>query len=341
MNSKLERDLLKKTEKGLLKKNRPFNIFKTETIQEKKARELRELIHLNKINYNSIESSISNNDLGASTLLKSFYDFNVFTAINKNIVYNFNNNKIKLIKNIENILNDAFYSMKSLISRPVFEISAKKIIIHLFFFLKNYRRKINKKNRNNYIRRNFNKFNSKKNINKDKLFKKLNFKFKRHYDRYTFFNKFDKLLKFLAQILSKYLKKTVEFDLIRIHYPINDSHILAKSIGILGNKIRRRFKYFVNSSFKSANINNPSNFNLKKKMNKSLLHNASSSITGIKMKLGGRLLAQKIVPRFTSQTFQEGSLTRSNASIVTSSRFTQKNRKGTYSITVSIGHRFF
>ena len=76
-------------------------------------------------------------------------------------------------------------------------------------------------------------------------------------------------------------------------------------------------------------------------LKKSRISILPSFLTGIKIRLGGRLLSQKVVPRFTVQTFQEGSLTRSNANIVTSSRFTNKNRKGTYSISVSIGHRFF
>ena len=59
------------------------------------------------------------------------------------------------------------------------------------------------------------------------------------------------------------------------------------------------------------------------------------------MKLGGRILAQKIVPRFTSQTFQEGSLNRGITNFVNTSRFTSKNKKGSYSITISMGHRFF
>ena len=61
----------------------------------------------------------------------------------------------------------------------------------------------------------------------------------------------------------------------------------------------------------------------------------------MRMKLGGRILAQKIVPRFTSQTYQEGSLTRSNTNFVSTSRFSGKNRKGAYSITISMGHKFF
>ena len=73
-------------------------------------------------------------------------------------------------------------------------------------------------------------------------------------------------------------------------------------------------------------------------MKKSIRHNASSSITGIRMKLGGRILAQKIVPRFTSQTFQEGSLSRGITNLVSTSRFTSKNKNGAHRITIDMSH---
>ena len=56
----------------------------------------------------------------------------------------------------------------------------------------------------------------------------------------VFYNKFN----FISLILSKLFKKDVEFELIKIYYPVNESFILAKSIGLLGQKLRKRFKYF-------------------------------------------------------------------------------------------------
>lgn len=360
-----------------------FNILIEKSLKRDKANKKREYLILKKQRRNKTSFDAQKNipylnryRLGVSSLLKSIYNFDVFLAKSQKIVYTFNRSKVKLIKNLENILHDAFSSMSSLISRPVLEITGSKIIIHLFFFFKNIRRnkKFLRKRAKNFFNKNntnlrskkimtssgslqskgpnkFKNLTSQRNKNlltslgsqkKSKFFKKQNKRYRgRFFRKLRFLQRYTQVLGYLAQILSKYLHKNVQFELIKLHYPINESHILAKSIGILGNKIRRRFKYFVNASFKSAKIDNPSNYNRKRNINKSFLHNASSSITGIKMKLGGRILAQRIVPRFTSQTFQEGSLTRSNASFVTSSRFTNKNRKGTYSITVSIGHRFF
>lgn len=321
----------------VLKKENNKGLWTTKPVLQETSKKLNNFLRAN-INYKLLNSNYPNYNIEVSKLLKSFFVFNVFLAKSQNIVYNFNKSQEKVLSSLESILNDTFRSMKALISRPILEINGQKIIIQLFFFFKNIT--------NNRFRKNHSiKFNKKNNNKKNTLMNLFNNKFNPNLTQQSNNNSFLEMnkikLEFLAQILSKLLKKNVEFELIRLHYPINESQILAKSVAILGNIIRRRFKYFVNASFKSANIINPTNYNLNRKMKKSLIHNASTSITGIRMKLGGRILAQKIVPRFTSQTYQEGSLTRTNASIVTSSRFSSKNRKGAYSITVSMGHKFF
>lgn len=331
--------------------NKSFDILREETIAEIKSIKEHKLISAHKRYYTRLHPKLKDFSTEVSSLLKSFYTLDVFRAKSQSVVYNYNKQNKKLIKNIESILHNCFSSMRSLISRPILEITANKIIIHIFFFLSsksNFSSALSLRKTNGAKGRFNNRLNSNSSLalgtriegNKRNKFLRLRFK----ENKYTKINflKFNKnLLELLLQILSKYLKKNVELDLTRLHYPVNEGFVLAKAIGILGNKFRRRFKYFVNASFKSAKIDNPNNYNLKRDNQKSLRHNASSSITGINMKLGGRILAQKIVPRFTSQTFQDGSLTRTNANIVTSSRFTSKNRKGTYSISVSIGHRFF
>ena len=130
---------------------------------------------------------------------------------------------------------------------------------------------------------------------------------------------------------------------------------MANTIGLLSKNIRNRFRSLVDKTFNFSKIKNPSIL-----QNRGLLHQKffgieaattkqknkrisilPSFLTGIKIRLGGRLLSQKVVPRFTVQTFQKGSLARSKANIVTSSRFTHKNKRGTFSITVSVGQGFF
>ena len=64
-------------------------------------------------------------------------------------------------------------------------------------------------------------------------------------------------------------------------------------------------------------------------------------LTGINLKKGGRLLTQPIIPRLTTKIMQKGSIKRANTDIVTTSRFTGKNKRGAFSITVTMGYKFF
>ena len=260
--------------------------------------------------------------------------FNSDIATSQYLVYSFNNSSASCSKknlvpaNIVSILKNSFYSMYSIISKPVLDITPNKIIISLFFFLGAGRGRSKTKN--------------KRQIGSSGP-KNLKFLSSNHNQ-----------LQFLCSNLSKYLKKPVELELIRLYYPYNESQILANTIGLLSKNIRNRFRSLVDKTFNFSKIKNPSIL-----QNRGLLHQKffgieaattkqknkrisilPSFLTGIKIRLGGRLLSQKVVPRFTVQTFQKGSLARSKANIVTSSRFTHKNKRGTFSITVSVGQGF-
>lgn len=64
----------------------------------------------------------------------------------------------------------------------------------------------------------------------------------------------------------------------------------------------------------------------------------NSFLSGMNIRLGGRLMTQSIRPRFTTQSMQNGSLARVKVDFVDKSRFTGKNKRGTFSFTVSISH---
>ena len=65
--------------------------------------------------------------------IKSVFKFNSEVANNNTIVYNFNNN-LKKFK-LTSILENSFFSMNRLISKPVLNIKPNKVIIHLFLYL--------------------------------------------------------------------------------------------------------------------------------------------------------------------------------------------------------------
>jgi hypothetical protein len=297
--------------------------------------------HLSNKNKNNITIKKTNNnkinlkfnkcsDNKISKLLKSLFKFNKDLASFQYYVYNFNSSNNKFLKNITSILNFSFVSMSSLISRPVLKISANKIVIHLFYYVKQLTAKKKRLNRKlRYRMRSKLRFILNSN-------KKNRFKYYNNYNNKYFLKNNIKQLKFLAYNLSKILKKPVTLDLVRLHYIFNDSQILAKSIGLLSNRMRKSFFSITQNTFRKANILNP--FKIKILPNNQIL---PSFTTGIKVKFAGRLTRGRIIPKKTVKLAQEGALARRKANFVTTSRFTKKNKRGIFSVTVSVGHAFF
>ena len=219
---------------------------------------------------------------------------------NNTIVYNFNNNIKKY--NLTSILENSFFSLDRLISKPVLNIKPNKVIINLFFYLN-------------------------KNI--------ANIKFKNRLVRILKSKSLQ--LQVLCSLLSKKLKKPVELQLIRLHHPSLESNILANTIGYIAKNSRKTFRVIMLKLFKSTQIRK---FNAFK-----YIYNINTfkptALVGIRIKLGGRLLSQKIVPRFTSRTIQRGNLGKTKADLITTSRFTNKNKRGAFSFTITMGHKFF
>jgi hypothetical protein len=138
------------------------------------------------------------------------------------------------------------------------------------------------------------------------------------------YNKLENLVK----LLSKLFNKPVELELIRIYSPQNESNILANLIGILSNFIK--FRYIHMKLFKVSKIK----FNKKRFNNKKI----PSFLSGIYLKLAGRVLTQKIQRRVKSKVIQKGSLTRTRAELININRFINKNKRGVFSITIKTGH---
>jgi len=160
------------------------------------------------------------------------------------------------------------------------------------------------------------------------LFYYLNkFDFKKNF----LLNNNDKLQS-LCLILSKIYKKPVELELDRLHYPYYDSNILSNMIGLISNIVKLRF--IIKKLFKIAKIKKSNNF-----INKYSI--IPSYLSGFKIRVAGRLLTQRVVPRLTVKTIQRGTLARGKAQYVDSARYTNKNKRGSFSITVTMGHIFF
>lgn len=139
-------------------------------------------------------------------------------------------------------------------------------------------------------------------------------------------------LQSLCLNLSKIYKKPVELELDRLHYPYYDSNILSNMIGLISNIVKLRF--IIKKLFTIAKIKKTNKF-----INKYSI--IPSYLSGFKIRVAGRLLTQRVIPRLTVKTIQRGTLARGKAKFVDSARFSNKNKRGSFSITVTMGHIFF
>ena len=155
-------------------------------------------------------------------------------------------------------------------------------------------------------------------------------------DEYSKFLNSDntKILEILSANLSKFYNKKVHFDLIRISKPYLETNILANFIARYCELRSKTFRRVTNKIFSFSRIKNTKFQNFE---SNGIIPNF---LTGINIKLAGRLYGQNIVPRRTVKITQRGSLTRSNTDFISKSRFTGINKRGTFSITTTIGQKF-
>src|SRR6266550_1726135 len=280
-----------------------------------------------------------------------------YNMINKNIYiyysniigFNFINENNKLFKNIYKLLAYSFKSMFCLISKPVFLITPDKIIIQLFYYLfipnilkakKFYN--IVKKNRKKNLR--FYLIWKKRNRNRKRLYRKIR-KFRvntrvklRKLYLYNITKIFPNKFQNLCEILSNLFKKSIEFNLIRLHYPYNDSNILANLLAIFINRIKLRIiakRLFGKAVIKYKTNNKSSSNNVNK------LKIIPAFLSGINIKVAGRLLNNNKVPRKTVKTVRRGAVSKGKINYLDVARSSNKNKRGAYSITVSSGQKFF
>ena len=248
---------------------------------------------------NSISNVSSNKNLIFSTseLISSIGSFDPLYGYNKNIMFTFNKkNTYKFLKNRKNIatiFKSAFSSMDSLISKPFFSIKPNLLIIDLFFFWKPLYA-FNKKSK--------------------------------HYSKFSII--FERELKFLSLLITKYIKSNTNLNLTRTYYPYNDSNIFAYFLGSLSfffsyiRLIRRVFHKL------NMRINKRKNFRLN-------YRNIPSVVTGMEINFAGRMLNSKAKKRVKDQNMILGSLARKNSYLKTSSNFTSKTKGGAFNIAIT------
>lgn len=145
-----------------------------------------------------------------------------------------------------------------------------------------------------------------------------------------FLNIYNHKLKFLSQLLSKIFNRSVQLELIRLHYPFYDPNIIVNLLSYFAENIKIR--RLLGKIYKSALITKPT-ANIQRKRFSVI----PGYLTGLTIKFAGRFPTQKIVPRKTVKTEKIGSLARKKAVLVETARFSNKNRRGSFSISVSTG----
>jgi hypothetical protein len=141
--------------------------------------------------------------------------------------------------------------------------------------------------------------------------------------------KFEKL----CEVLNSIFNKPVELDLIRLHYPYNDSNILVRLIAFMINKVQLR--RITRRLFNKAVIKS-----IKKINNKDKVNIIPAFLSGMTIKVAGRLMKYRVVPRKTVKLIQRGSSSIGKINYSDVSRYTNKNKRGSFSITIKSGQNF-
>ena len=142
--------------------------------------------------------------------------------------------------------------------------------------------------------------------------------------------KFEKL----CEVLNSIFNKPVELDLIRLHYPYHDSNILVRLLAFMINKMKLR--RITRRLFNKAVVKS-----IKKINNKDQVNIIPAFISGITIKVAGRLMNYKVIPRKTVKIVRKGSSSMGKVNFSDVSRYTNKNKRGSFTITIKSGHNFF
>lgn len=162
---------------------------------------------------------------------------------------------------------------------------------------------------------------------------------------------YQKKFKLICAILSKKFNKPVELQLIRLHHPYHDSNILVNLLSLNIKNKRKKARVAIQKIFNKKPVKNLNDPNLK---NSALLTAESLArgakvtgkiipafLSGLNIKIAGRLMGEPIIPRITTKIFGKGASATGKVNYLDVARITKKNRKGAYTIKITSGQNFF
>jgi ribosomal protein S3 len=149
-------------------------------------------------------------------------------------------------------------------------------------------------------------------------------------------------LKKLIKILSNLLNLKVELQLNNLKYPYHDSTILAKLIAFNANN--KRFTSLMSIIYKKASIitknlrtykHNIDYFDIISGSKNLKIHKTVPTVlSGLKVKISGRLITQRVIPKKTISKIEKGGFRKTKKTIVDYATFTNKNKRGSYTVKV-------
>jgi hypothetical protein len=290
---------------------------------------------------------------------------------NSNYYANTVNNAI--IKNTYKLLFLFFKSMYCLISKPIIKYTNDKVTIQLFYYLNIPKKKIfrlfsilylnsiknkwllNKNNKKSIYNLNSRtrRLSSDPRVSRSKsssLFirwkvRKAISRFKNKNNKNILFNlrKFDltkvfgfsNKFKLICEILSNMFNKPVELQLTRLHHPYHDSNILVNLLALNIKNKRKKANWAIKKVYSKNQIkdlNDPALTQIK---------NIPAFLSGLNIKIAGRLMREPIIPRITTKLFEKGASATGKVNYLDVASITRKNRKGAYTIKVTSGQNFF
>jgi hypothetical protein len=157
--------------------------------------------------------------------------------------------------------------------------------------------------------------------------------------------------KLICAILSNKFNKPVELQLIRLHHPYHDSNILVNLLSLNIKNKRKKARVAIQKIYNKKPVKNLNDPNLKK----TALPTAESLalpkagtgklipafLSGLNIKIAGRLMGEPIIPRITTKVFGKGATATGKVNFLDVARITKKNRKGAYTIKITSGQNFF
>jgi len=173
---------------------------------------------------------------------------------------------------------------------------------------------------------------------------------------------YQKKFKLICAILSKKFNKPVELQLIRLHHPYHDSNILVNLLSLNIKNKRKKARVAIQKIYNKKPVKNLNDPNLKIpsspfKAGEGLLTAESLTpssferreagklipafLSGLNIKIAGRLMGEPIIPRITNKVFGKGASATGKVNYLDVARITKKNRKGAYTIKITSGQNFF